>query len=72
MGKFTAFCHSELGRRLGAILLVVLGALVQNGTIPLDYVIPGTVATTGQLLGILGVGVAATSGSASRPWTPPA
>jgi hypothetical protein len=66
MDKLLGFFSSELGRRLIAIGSVILSALAQSGHLPLDYAIPHLGLTTGQILGYLGIGVAATSGSNSR------
>lgn len=66
MDKVVAWFKSETGRRVVAIGSVVLSALAQSGQLPLDYAIPWLGLTTGQVLGYLGVGVAATSGSSTR------
>jgi len=60
------FFQSEFGRRVGTWALVALGQAAQSGIIPLDYAIPFLGFTTGQLLTMLGIGVAATAGSSSR------
>ena len=60
------FFQSEFGRRVGTWALVALGAAAQGGVLPLDYAIPILGITTGKLLTMLGIGVAATAGSSSR------
>ena len=66
MSQLMSFFQSEFGRRVGTWLLVCLGGAAQGGVLPLDYAIPFLGLTTGQLLTMLGVGVAATAGSSSR------
>jgi len=66
MSQLLSFFQSEFGRRVGTWALVALGGAAQGGLIPLDYAIPILGLTTGQLLTMLGVGVAATAGSSSR------
>ena len=66
MQAILSFFQSEFGRRVGTWLLVCLGGAAQGGVLPLDYAIPVIGLTTGQLLTMLGVGVAATAGSSSR------
>jgi len=60
------FFQSEFGRRVGTWLLVCLGGAAQGGVLPIDYAIPILGITTGKLLTMLGIGVAATAGSSSR------
>jgi hypothetical protein len=66
MQAILSFFQSEMGRRVGTWLLVALGAAAQGGVLPLDYAIPVIGITTGKLLTMLGIGVAATAGSSSR------
>jgi hypothetical protein len=66
MQALVEFFQSEFGRRVGTWLLVVLGGAAQGGIIPLDYAIPVLGITTGKLLTMLGIGVAATAGSSTR------
>jgi len=66
MRKIIEFCTSEKGRRLLAIGFVILSKLVEGGVIPLDFAVPGLGITTGEMFLAMGIGVAATSGSASR------
>jgi len=63
-----AFFHAEMGRRALAIGTVVLSTAAARGMIPLDYAIPFTGMTTADVLMMLGIGVASTSGSSSRTW----
>ena len=66
MDKIIAWFKSETGRRYTAFGLVMLSQAAGAGIIPLDYAIPFTGMTTGQVLLMLGIGTAATSGSATR------
>ena len=66
MQAILSFFQSEMGRRVGAWLLVCLSGAAQGGIIPLDYAIPLIGLTTGQALLMAGVAVGATSGSSSR------
>jgi hypothetical protein len=66
MQSVIVFFQSEMGRRVLAWLLVCLSGAAKGGLLPLDYAIPLIGLTTGQLLLMLGVGVATTAGSASR------
>jgi len=66
MQTVIAFLQSEMGRRILAWMCAALAAAAQGGVLPLDYAIPGLGITTGQLLTFLGIGAAATAGSASR------
>ena len=66
MDKIIAFFQSEMGRRIGTWLLVCLSGAATGGVLPLDYAIPMIGLTTGQVFGMLGIGIASTSGSSSR------
>lgn len=66
MNAVVAWFQSEQGRRVTAWCLAALGALVQGGVIPLDMAIPGIGVSVGQVLPLLGITVAATSGSQTR------
>jgi len=64
--RLLAFGRSEMGRRVGAGLLAAAGGAIQGGKVPLDFAVPLTGLSLGEILPLIGVAVAATAGSSTR------